>query len=520
MAVHEDAIENEETTQFYWQSQQEQDVVMVPSMSYSEEFVLSLKGAVHYEERQLFHILLLQNPLARLFFVTSCTIDPTILHYYLSLLPPHVDKKDAAKRLICISLNDSSPKSLLSKFLARPELINQIRRSLKPGLGILQCFNTTVLECELAKQLGIPLFGSEEGLTCWGSKSGSRIIFEEANVPHPRGVDLSHTSGELADKIVRLCLKNPMKKIVVKLDNGFSGQGNAILDLSQTPPHSQISKEFVLERLSTMAFNSAKETWDSFRAKIENLGAIAEEFIETKNPKSPSVQGCISFDGNVEIISSHEQILQGQVYLGCRFPAEDPHRMILHQYGISIGKSLAAKGVRGHFGVDFVVRPPTPNPTTERSVPSDSLEEERVVPDFPVLGRAVEVYALEINLRVGGTTHPFFTTLFLTGGTYSTESGLCYSNKGTAKYYVASDNICKKRYTGMKPSDLIRATTLRNLAYTHTTQSGAVFHLLGALNDLGKVGMTCIGDSPEEAQSIFQKVKSVIEEVALNIGTT
>ena len=66
-------------------NQDEQTIVVVPSQSI--EF--DCKGAEMqaYEERFLFLLLLLRQPRARLVYVTSQSILPTTIDYYLGLLP-------------------------------------------------------------------------------------------------------------------------------------------------------------------------------------------------------------------------------------------------------------------------------------------------------------------------------------------------------------------------------------------------------------------------------------------------
>src|SRR6266487_4521596 len=66
-------------------NQDPQTIIVVPSMSVD----LAGAGAVvqAYEERFLFLLLLLRQPRARLVYVTSQTILPTIIDYYLDLLP-------------------------------------------------------------------------------------------------------------------------------------------------------------------------------------------------------------------------------------------------------------------------------------------------------------------------------------------------------------------------------------------------------------------------------------------------
>jgi hypothetical protein len=63
-----------------------------------------------------------------------------------------------------------------------------------------------------------------------------------------------------------------------------------------------------------------------------------------------------------------------------------------------------------------------------------------------------DLQAIEINLRKGGTTHPFMTLKYLTNGRYDLSTGLFYSQQGQEKYYIASDNLQKDRYQGLMPT--------------------------------------------------------------------
>jgi len=284
------------------------------------------------------------------------------------------------------------------------------------------------------------------------------------------------------------------KRIIVKLNEGFSGEGNAMLlmdpireRLQGASDESSVVRE-ITRALADLRFQAATESWESFQERITVLGCIIEEYIEGDDKKSPSLQGMIHPDGTTEIISTHEQILggvDGQVYLGCNFPCEVGYRLTLHDFGKRVANSLAAKGARGRFGIDFIVVP---------------LEFDEF-----------EIFALEINLRQGGTTHPFETLHLLTNGEYSEKTGLYVSDRGEEKYYVASDNLKKDSYFGLLPSDLMMIIGKYDLMFDEETHLGVVFHLMGALSQFGKVGVTCIGNSIEEAQGMFDKITQILD---------
>jgi hypothetical protein len=187
-------------------------------------------------------------------------------------------------------------------------------------------------------------------------------------------------------------------------------------------------------------------------------------------------------------VSSHEQILggaTGQSYLGCRFPAEEEYRGQLLREAVKVGEVLAEKGVIGRFAIDFLVSRDGPG--------------------------AWDANAIEINLRMGGTTPPFHAMEFLTGGRLDPVSGLFQSPQDVPKYYSATDNLKSPAYRGLLPEDLFEIIARHGLGYSHATGTGSLFHMIGALSQYGKIGLTCIGNSPDEAQRLFEHTVSVLD---------
>ena len=394
----------------HWQTmdqleQSDCDILVIPSLSVDQREIQKIEGHIHYEERLLFSLIRLRSPKTRLIYITSQPIPPIVIDYYLHLLPG-IPFSHARERLLLFSTYDSSLKPLTQKILERPRLMERIRQALRPGKSFMICYNSTPLERDLSVQLDVPLFALDPDLLYWGTKSGSRQIFAESGVPYPDGSDVIWKASDLAVAAAELWERQPtLKRIVVKLNEGFSGEGNALLDLRQlkavAPGEASHSErvDAIANQFNHLGFQAKNETWENFSSRIPELGAIVEAFIEGEEKRSPSVQGRITPDGEVEILSTHDQILggpDGQIFLGCRFPAEEAYRLRLQDLGMRVGRKLAEKGALERFGVDFLaVRQPTKTGDWEWNI-----------------------QAIEINLRKGGTTHPFMTLKFLTNGRY------------------------------------------------------------------------------------------------------
>jgi hypothetical protein len=129
-----------------------------------------------------------------------------------------------------------------------------------------------------------------------------------------------------------------------------------------------------------------------------------------------------------------------------------------------------------------------------------------------------DLRAIEINLRMGATTHPFLALRFLTGGELDQASGEFRAPSGLAKFYRSTDNLCSPAYRGLLPEDLIEILTVNRLHYDSRTETGVLFHLIGALSQFGKVGLTAIGNSMEEVEALYEKTLAILDrETACNV---
>jgi hypothetical protein len=120
-------------------------------------------------------------------------------------------------------------------------------------------------------------------------------------------------------------------------------------------------------------------------------------------------------------------------------------------------------------------------------------------------GGREQVFLSEINLRVGGTTHPFGMARLVTDGRYDAAGGHLVA-AGRAKSYLATDNLKAPALVGRQPQDVIDQVDRLGLGYDHRRRTGATLHLLGALREYGKMGVTCIGDTEEEARRHYRAV--------------
>jgi hypothetical protein len=384
--------------------------------------------------------------------------------------------------------------SLTEKLLARPRLLEHIRSLIPdPNRAHLVPYNTTELERELAVRLGIPMYGADPRHFHLGTKSGARKIFAEENVSHPLGVEDLRSLEEIATAIAGMRKKKPsIGRVVVKLNEGVSGAGNANVDLTSLPaPGDSTERAAVLDRVKAMKFESDRMSLDRFTDTLAEYAGIVEELISGREFCSPSAQLRVTPLGVVEALSTHDQMLggpSGQAYLGCRFPASSDYAAAIMREALKVGRRLMKEGVLGRFALDFV------------AVLNDRNE--------------WEVYAIEINLRKGGTTHPFLTLQFLTDGSYDAETGVFRTPSGETKAFVASDHVEAAAYRAFTHEDLFDVAARYGLHFDQARQKGIVFHMMNGVGESGSLGLTAVGNTREEAEALYEKMVAALNQEA------
>ncbi|HBP18068.1 MAG TPA: carboxylate-amine ligase [Planctomycetes bacterium] len=461
--------------------------VVVPSQSVDPVELAKIEGVAHYEERSLFNLMLLRRPRLRVIYVTSKRLNPLVVDYFLHQMRS-VPRAHALRRLQLLDCDDASPVPLTQKVLGRPRLVQRIRDAIAdPQNAHLVVFNATPLERTLAVQLGIPLNACDPDLVSLGSKTGSHEVFAEAGLLAPPARTGLRDEADLAESVEDLAAEHPdARRLVVKLNESFSGEGNAVLDLA---PLREGKK--ALEVLPSLRFEAVGTEYEAYRDQFGRMGGICELWLEGERKTSPSVQVRVNPASEVNVVSTHDQVLggpSGQVFLGATFPADPRVRIRLSQGGRKVGEVLARRGVIGRFGVDFVAVEPKD-------------------------GGRPTLYALEINLRAGGTTHPFNTLKFITDGRYDEDIGNFFTAQKQPRCYFATDNLKAPEYKGILPVDLLDLLVAEGIHF-RSDETGVVFHLLGCLSEFGKLGCTAIAPSVPEARAIYDETVRLLDKMS------
>jgi hypothetical protein len=450
---------------------EEHVMIALPSFSLGESLLSHYGDRIPaLEHRYLLALLVLNRIACDLVLVVSQAPTPEVVDYYLSLIPE--ERRDSARqRLHILEVPDPSHRSIAEKLLERPDLVQEVRTLIGGRPAYIEPWNVTEHEVAVAVQLDAPINGSSPRLWPLGFKSNGRRLFREAGVPVAAGCEDVRTVDDVVAAVASVRAVRPYAPgVVIKHDDSGAGDGNQVIEL-RTPGDLRATIEALPE-------------W-----YLRDLadGGVVEELVTGTRFTTPSVQIDVLPDGRVVVLATHEQVMggaAGQVYMGCRFPADPAYVTDLARYGRAIGERLADRGVLGRASIDFAAA-------------------------RDANGRW-HLHALEVNLRKGGTTHPYAVLRNVAPGKYDEEAGRWVTADGDTRAYRATDNLLDPAWQGAPPGAVIDAVAAAGLQLDPATGIGVVLHMLSCLAIDGRLGLTAIGRTPEEAAELYEAAGSAV----------
>jgi hypothetical protein len=381
-----------------------------------------------------------------------------------------------------VTVDDTSARAVAAKVLANETALSYLRDVIGDLPAVIEPWNVDRDEAMLATVLGVPINGAAPELRPLGFKSAGRKLMMEAGVPVPFGVEDVTTPEEVADAALAIFdERSDASGVVVKLDDSGAGDGNIVVD-SRSLPTEPSARDRKLRELI--------ERFPDWYLRDLSLGAVVEERITGDEFTSPSAQIDMRPDKSVVVLSTHEQELGGDdatVYLGCDFPARSAYASTLARYASAIGNELVTRGAVGRAGVDFVAARTS---------------------------SGWNIAAIEINLRKGGTTHPYAALRHLTGGRYDAATGKWLLPDGSNRVYLASDNFLDPTWQTLSEDTAVNAIREAGVSFDPATKVGVVLHMLSCLPIDGRCGIIAIAQTPDDADTLRAQAREALTYAA------
>ena len=332
------------------------------------------------------------------------------------------------------------------------------------------------------------MYGADPRLAPLGTKTGCRRLFAEAGVPHPLGVENLHTVDEIADAVVehaRAAARHATRSSSSST-RASPGEGNALVRPARAA-RARVRRRSGGGRASALGAHGAGVAETPARGLPREVRASAAASSRSGSPaqemRSPSVQLRVTPGGAVELLSTHDQLLggaSGQSYLGCTFPADSAYARAITEHAETIGERLAAQGALGRFAVDFVVgarHRRRVDAVRDRAQPAQGRHD-------PPVPHAAVPHRRPLRPGDGAVPDP--------------------ARAGEAPRRDRPPRV-RPAARADAVADLFDIVARHGLHFDQSRQVGIVFHMISCLTEHGRVGLTAVGDSPEEAESRYRR---------------
>ena len=459
-----------------------QTLVSIQSVSLGDLTRQHLPGISHFEDRNLYLVEFLRRPQKSAIFVVSNDPDEGLIRYHLTITAQclNMDIADINQRVAFVRIQSRGSSSLTQRLLEDKGQFSLLQEAIKQShRPFLDFWAVSDLEVELARRLQLSYFGPPAGALGLDAKSSARKIFAQAGIAHPLGQEGLSSFAEVQSALQDLASKSNAISFLIKLNNEEAGNGigkverQAIgLSEGQFRAAIEVSKDIPLA---------------AFETRLKEDGCVVEEFVEYQQIANPSVKMCIQNDGTVLNLATHDQVLTNLAYSGSIFPAEPAYRSRLVRSGIQIANFLKDHGVRGVFSVDFLAGR------------NNQLEDW-------------SLWALEINIRKGATTHPYFWTRVLTAADYDESSGELKVS-GRQVVYISSEyihSISLKRFT---PLQLIKLLQEAGIIFDPSTRTGVFVHMATSMREHAKIGATIIASDHIHAFDLLAQLNALVSNL-------
>ena len=460
----------------------EVNVVCLSSMTFDSILTEAIVGLKHYETRCLWEISKVKKSGTVVHFFSKYKIRHEALeHFYQAFDFSEEEKNRVFLYSVESILGEVELDIDLSDYVLKNEKVRRVFKSITLSKNCyLECFVLTAKELEISKVYNLPSFWMHHRVDYFKTKSGNRFLLKNVTKV-PDGIGDLYSIEDVVSAVLRLHRKTQSKKMVIKLNDGVSGDGNGFFHLPE-----KVNVHSIRQSLIECKFVSSKMTYTKFFKEFAKLGGVVEIFVEGPKKASPSVQLFLKPDMTFEILSSHEQVLDdsGSRFLGARFPAYNYHRSEITLEAEKVAKKLIEQKIFGIVGLDFL--------TISKA-------------------NKIETYLIEINLRKGGTTHPYWTAKAALDASTCELTGRLKSSSGNFRLYHSNDNLLvrdqrRKRSLG----DFLLKMRKAGISYDHKSQKGAIFHMLNSWEPDGKIGAVFIGESDEEIEFLQnQAIKTI-----------